>query len=129
VTMISNADLVAVNLARLPATQLPRVAQALNLTALRLQTMIQANASGRPGPRVQTGDYRRSWNTRTGIGPDGPWASVGTNAPQARRLEFGFSGTDSIGRNYNQPPYPHVATAVAQIQPILRTNLAAALTT
>lgn len=28
-------------------------------------------------------------------------------APYARRIELGFTGTDSLGRNYNQPPYPY----------------------
>ena len=28
-------------------------------------------------------------------------------APYARRIELGFTGTDSKGRIYNQPPYPY----------------------
>jgi hypothetical protein len=28
-------------------------------------------------------------------------------APYARRIELGFHGVDSIGRSYNQPPYPY----------------------
>jgi len=28
-------------------------------------------------------------------------------APYAARIELGFRGTDSIGRSYNQPPYPY----------------------
>jgi len=28
-------------------------------------------------------------------------------APYARRIEFGFHGTDVLGRKYNQPPYPY----------------------
>jgi len=31
----------------------------------------------------------------------------GGQAPYARRIELGFNGTDSIGRKYNQPPYPY----------------------
>lgn len=55
------------------------------------------------GPRIITGDYNRSIYLR--ITPTS--AEVGTNKPQGRRLEFGFSGTDSLGRTYDQPPYAH----------------------
>lgn len=62
---------------------------------------------------VRTGDYRRSWSTAM----TGPMAaSVGTNKPQARRLEYGFVGADSMGRHYNQAPQPHVRPAVAEIE-------------
>jgi hypothetical protein len=62
---------------------------------------------------VRTGDYRRSWSTTR----DGPLsATVGTNKPQARRLEYGFVGADSLGRHYNQAPQPHVRPAVAEIE-------------
>lgn len=37
---------------------------------------------------------------------------VGTNHPAARRLEFGFVGTDSRGRRYQQRPQPHFGPAV-----------------
>lgn len=81
--------------------------------AMLLQTRIQANASGRPGPRAPTGDYRRSWSTTH----YGDVSIVGTNKPQARRLEFGFVGPDRIGRVYNQPPFPHVGPAVDLTMP------------
>ena len=73
-----------------------------------LETRIKASASGRPGPNAPTGDYRRSWNTETVYLGEVVQVDVGTNKPQGRRLEFGFHGTDSLGRHYNQPPYPHV---------------------
>lgn len=65
---------------------------------------VRANASGRPGPRRVTGNYKRSMNVEY-VGPYE--AIIGTNAPQGRRLEFGFVGTDSLGRHYNQAPLPH----------------------
>lgn len=82
-----------------------------------LKTRIQANASGRPGPNAPTGDYRRSWTVEFSGGIGAAKVTVGTNAPQARRLEFGFHGSDSLGRVYNQPPYPHVAPAIAVTEP------------
>jgi hypothetical protein len=77
-----------------------------------LKTRIQANASGRPGPNAPTGDYRRSWTVEVKGGADIVEAEVGTNKPQGRRLEYGFHGADSLGRVYNQPPFPHVGPAV-----------------
>jgi hypothetical protein len=41
--------------------------------------------------------------------------TIGTDLPYGRRLEFGFTGTDSLGRNYAQPPFPHVQPALGFI--------------
>lgn len=87
--------------------------------AQALVEQVQHNASGRPGPRVITGAYRASW--RADVQGAGPVvvAEVGTSAAQARRLEFGFVGADSIGRHYAQPPFPHLGPAVDQVGPVL----------
>lgn len=71
------------------------------------QSRVRARASGRPGPRVQTGDYRRSIGLVMTTYQGAPAAIIGSSAPQARRLEYGFVGSDSLGRVYNQPPFPH----------------------
>lgn len=78
---------------------------------LLLEANIKARASGRPGPRARTGDYRRSWNTRNVGTILKPRVSVGTNKPQGPRLEFGFTGVDALGRRYDQPPYAHAGPA------------------
>lgn len=82
-----------------------------------LETGIKSRAQGRPGPRRRTGDYLRSWSTIVTMGPIGPRAESGTSAPQGRRLEYGFVGTDALGRHYNQPPYPHARPALDAIEP------------
>lgn len=83
--------------------------------------MIRANASGRPGPNVITGKYRSSWRTVTRGIPYGAECTIGTDAPQGRRLEFGFYNmTDSIGRHFYQPPFPHVGPAIPVIQNLLK---------
>lgn len=93
-----------------------------------LVTQVQANASGRPGPRAPTGDYRRSWGVKFGMDGIGRvFADVGTNKPQGRRLEMGFQGVDSLGRSYDQPPYEHVRPAVDLIGPRYRWALAGAV--
>lgn len=72
------------------------------------------HASGRPGPNIVTGEYLNSIRQevkRGGFklfgGPSQVTGRVWTDAPQASRLEHGFVGTDSLGRNYTQPPFPH----------------------
>lgn len=76
-----------------------------------LQRQVMLNAGGRPGPNAPTGDYRRSITRKTVKLAGQSIGVVGTNKPQGLRLELGFVGTDSIGRNYNQPPYPHFGPA------------------
>lgn len=94
-----------------------------------LQTKVKAYASkprtGPPGPRIQTGDYVRSISLDMGLEAGGPTATVGTNKPQGRRLEFGFVGIDSIGRHYNQPPYPHFRPALEEVAPLFQAAIAA----
>lgn len=82
-----------------------------------LRTRVMAKASGRPGPNTITGDYRRSWQLQVRGGGSSTTSEVGTNAVQGRRLEFGFNGTDSLGRTYNQPPFPHARPAFDEIAP------------
>lgn len=82
-----------------------------------LRTRVMAKASGRPGPNTVTGDYRRSWQLKVSGGERSTTAEVGTNAVQARRLENGFYGADSLGRHYSQPPYPHARPAFDEIAP------------
>lgn len=92
-------------------------------------------ASGRPGPRRRTGDYVRSWNVQltSSVGlsaatlTGGVTARIGTNAPQARRLELGFFGEDSLGRSYRQRAYPHVAPTRRAIERPYRREVAEAV--
>lgn len=90
-------------------------------------TAVKAAASGRPGPRAVTGDYRRSINMELVRTPLGSGAVIGTSAPQGRRLEYGFVGTDSLGRHYNQPPFPHFAPPLPKIVQELAMALEAAM--
>lgn len=98
-SLSSNAAATVAAFARNAAVTQAKVSGIVAHYGQLLVTKVKANASGRPGPRVQTGDYRRSINMVFKGGPN-PEASVGTNRPQGRRLEFGFHGTDSLGRSY-----------------------------
>jgi hypothetical protein len=102
----------------------PAISRRVVHTAEVGRGMIRANASGRPGPNVITGKYRASWEVVSRAIPYGAECTIGTNAPQGRRLEFGFwDMTDSIGRHFYQPPYPHVGPAVLGIELILREQM------
>ena len=38
--------------------------------------------------------------------------AIGTNLDYARRIEFGFSGMDALGRNYSQAAQPYLRPAM-----------------
>jgi hypothetical protein len=87
---------------------------AVRTAGLRGLGLVKRNASGRPGPRVRTGDYRRAMNLR--FEDEGFTASIGNNSPQAQRLEEGFVGADALGRVYDQPPFPHFRPMAEQLR-------------
>lgn len=89
-----------------------------------LQRAVVRNASGRPGPNAITGDYRRRINRRVMRWGATSSGLVGTDAPQGRRLELGFVGTDSLGRVYDQAPFPHFGPALDEAAPALQAALA-----
>jgi hypothetical protein len=126
---VSSAGEVAADLLGLAAGTQAKVHGVVVTYGALLQTEVRRNASkprsGPPGPRLITGNYVRSITRRTTRTATGSVAEVGSNAPQARRLEFGFVGTDSLGRRYNQPPYPHFAPALAKIEPAFQAAVAA----
>lgn len=78
-------------------------------------SIVRGKASGTPGPRVITGDYRRSISGQ--VIETGPrvLGQIGTNAAQGRRLEFGFFGPDSLGRVFAQRPRPHFQPSVGEV--------------
>lgn len=71
----------------------------------------------RDGLRLITGDYVRRINLRMLAGDGEVAAEVGTNHPGGKRLEYGFVGTDSLGRTYHQPPYATARPALAETGP------------
>ena len=61
----------------------------------------------------KTGTYRRSFQMETAEKTaERCTVVVGTDAPQARRLEYGFVGADKLGRVYNQAARPHIRPAL-----------------
>ncbi|MFE3182770.1 HK97 gp10 family phage protein [Streptomyces violascens] len=100
---------------------------AMRHSAQALVQQVQQRASGRPGPRVITGRYRASWGSEVRRAGPVIAGEVGSGAPQARRLEFGFVGVDSLGRHYSQRPYQHLGPAVEQAGPLIAQALSQAV--
>ncbi|MBK3624000.1 HK97 gp10 family phage protein [Streptomyces sp. MBT49] len=114
----SNAAQIAAAFERRAALTLPMAVSAVRHYTMLLETRVKAHASGRPGPNAPTGDYRRSWTHTVLVAGSTVIGTTGTNKPQARRLEYGFVGEDSLGRRYNQRPYPHVGPAIEEVRPL-----------
>lgn len=96
--------------------------------AFMIQRESNANFDKSPGPRNRTGNLRQS------IRPDparkestGVYSIlIGPRKVYGRRVELGFSGTDSLGRTYNQRPHPYFTPAVQKVKPQLE-KLAASI--
>lgn len=90
----------------------------VNDAAHAIEAQAKMNASGRPGPEVQTGTLRRSIHV---VGPEkisatGWQAQVGPSVLYGRRVELGFSGTDSRGHSYDgSAKYPYLVPAYETI--------------
>jgi hypothetical protein len=82
-------------------------------------------------PNIVTGTLRRSIRSTPMVRLAGGYSStVGPTVVYGRRVELGFKGTDSLGRNYNQPGYEYFGPAVKEVRvrahEIAITNWAAA---
>jgi phage gpG-like protein len=125
------------DLARLSdAVRGPAILRALVAGALPI-----ANEWKRRAP-YESGNYRRSVHvggegvgggtTGSDIGGQtatstGAEVAVGTNVEYGPRLEYGFVGTDSLGRTYHQPARPHARPAIEAAQPEAEREVIAAL--
>ena len=89
-----------------------------------------AHAKGSPKsvfdkPQSVTGTLRRSITVLsvTKVGSGEFQATVAPTVIYGRRTELGFHGTDSLGRNYNnpgEPAYPYLTPAVTKAIPDLQ---------
>lgn len=126
-TVIVGADILVAELALSAATLNGAERSIVAHYGMVYQTRVRAAASGRPGPRAITGDYRRSITLEVKRDAQRTSAIVSTDRPQGRRLELGFVGVDSLGRHYNQPPYPHFGPPLQRtVDELARALIAAA---
>lgn len=96
--------------------RVPRKVKALNVqyAGILLLSMIR-HSSGRPGPRVVTGEFIGGFKAQLLDG--GYTVVVWNDSPQSSRLEHGFVGVDSKGRHYSQPPYPFATPSLMEVAP------------
>lgn len=80
------------------------VARDLARRAVRVESQAKVNASGRPGPNVDTGRLRSSIRWFLGADAQGLFAAVGSDVEYAAYVEL---GTDRA------PPYPYLRPALA----------------
>jgi hypothetical protein len=109
------------------------VNRAAQISVQNAALLIEANAKASFGPAHQagtektvfdrpqsiTGALRRSIEVvesahRTTRGWE---AKVAPQMIYGRRIELGFTGTDSLGRYYEQPPYPYFSPGVEKSLP------------
>jgi len=74
-------------------------------------------------PNVVTGSLRRSIMLIPPepimLGPGKYTISVAPTMIYGRRIELGFTGTDSLGRHFNQPPYAYLQPGVDKALPVI----------
>lgn len=125
---VSGADRLIADLTAGAEKVTPLLQVAVDGVAVELRTATQRNAHGRPGPHAVTSDYISSWRSGPfdesdrdrGPGEEIAAASVYSDQAQAHRLEFGWTGTDSLGRHVEAPPYAHLGPAIDAVKPLYR---------
>jgi HK97 gp10 family phage protein len=100
----------------------PRMIEAAMREAMLDVGMDIAN-DARPRAPFVTGSLRRSIQVKERDGE----ILVGSDLPYAARIEYGFRGTDSRGRSYNQPPQPYLRPAFDENRNRARQAMADAL--
>jgi len=65
-------------------------------------------------PHVLTGQLKQSTTHEVGVDTKGPYMRFGSRTVYAARLEFGFVGTDALGRNISQEARPYVRRVLAE---------------
>jgi len=70
--------------------------------------LVEGDAKRLQTPHVDTGRLRSSITHEI----EGLTGRVGSNVEYARRIELGFVGVDSLGRKFNQKPYPYLRPAL-----------------
>ena len=93
------------------------------LPPLRAAALVAQNDAKRRAPYL-TGTLRRSIHMEDS-GTNA--VAVGTDVPYARRIEYGFAGTDKRGRTYHQAAQPYLRPALDENKREIRQEFANAL--
>lgn len=91
-------------LSRLLESEHGGIARDLDRRGTKVESQAKKNASGRPGPEVDTGRLRASITHVIGKDGEGVYCDVGTNVEYALFVEEG---------TINAPPYPFLKPALS----------------
>ena len=94
--------------------------------AIAVETAAKINASGRPGPNVDTGRLRSSITWEFGEDLLGIYVDIGTNVEYAPYVELGHPNT-AHGFRKRDGSYGYVSNRPTKAYSFLRTALSAAL--
>ncbi|QDD62650.1 HK97 gp10 family phage protein (plasmid) [Herbaspirillum seropedicae] len=149
--LVGDASLIAKMEGRADAMQ-AGLEKSVQRLALQLLTTVKQKLSD-DVLRVRTGRLRRSINQRVTVEQTSVTGIVGTNVEYARRLEFGFKGTENVReslrhitqafgkplkapmtikvrahtRKVDFPPHSFLRSALAEMRPQIERDMAAAL--
>lgn len=119
---LDGADALIDKLGRMADNVRKQVSLAVEATALDVQDEARRQAP------VDTGTLMRSIQVReVDDRPDAIAREVFTNVPYAARQEFGFVGTDRLGRGYNQPGRFYMTKGAAEGERVLPGRVTRAL--
>lgn len=76
--------------------------------------LVQADVRARARQLFDVSDYDRTIELHMRGKKENPGAVITSTAEQSHRLEYGFTGVDSLGRSDHQPPRPHFRPALAK---------------
>jgi hypothetical protein len=109
--------------------------KAVGIGAILIQANARANFEGshprgkphvggnKPNVQIPGGKLRESISlipeSPVMLGPGKYTISVAPTMIYGRRVELGFTGTDSLGRHFNQPPYPYLQPGVDKALPVI----------
>jgi len=81
----------------------------------------KGNHVGGVQPHIRSGALARSIKADiTNISVGRYMAEIGPHMVYGRRVELGFTGQDSLKRNYNQPGYPYLGPGFEKAMPEIR---------
>ena len=101
---------------RLDTAELDRITAECGLNAVQVVNRLAFEVEGEAKMMapVDTGALRNSGFTEPAT-QQNKTATVGFTMVYAPRIEFGFVGADSLGRNYNQAARPYLKPAVERM--------------
>jgi hypothetical protein len=103
----------AMTVVRDAAVRLISTGQPIRRSASGRLVGLDPSREGDP-PHVLSGRLRLSLRARAGRVGNRIEGRMGTDVVYARRLEYGFTGTDSLGRNVRQGPRPFLRRALLE---------------